>query len=167
MTRGWIASTPKLTVNILGPNDVAVEPAMLDTGAEANVMSYELAKSLGCPILSTEKLKLKTVSGQILQFAGMAKADIEIEHGVGCSTVFFLVRETKGQTLPMVLLGQPFTQAMRMTFEHGDNGAMDAVFHDPRDHQTCTVSVVPPVKKSVRAKHRQAYVTDEGSEEEN
>ena len=45
---------------------MAVELAMLDTGAEANVMSYELAKSLRCLILSTEKLKLKTVLGQIL-----------------------------------------------------------------------------------------------------
>jgi hypothetical protein len=168
VTRGWIVATPKLSVNIFGPTDVATESAMIDTGAEANVMTYELAKSLGCPILSTEKLKLRTVSGQILQFAGMAKADIEIEHGVGCSTVFFLVRETKGQTLPMVLLGQPFTQAMQMTFEHGDHGAMDAVFHDPRDHQTCTVSVVPPVKRSVRTKHhQQAYVENESSEEEN
>ncbi len=167
-TRGWIVATPKLSVNIMGPTDVALESAMLDTGAEANVMSYDLAKCLGCPILSTENLKLKTVSGQVLQFAGMAKADIEIEHGVGCTTVFFLVRETKGQTLPMVLLGQPFTRAMKMTFEHGDHGSMDAVFHDPRNHSTCTVSVVPPVKRLGRHKrHRQAYVEDASSEEEN
>ena len=66
-------ATPKLSVNIKGPTEAATELAMLDTGAEANVMTYELAKKLGCPILSTENLKLKTVSGQILQFAGMAK----------------------------------------------------------------------------------------------
>src|SRR6266536_3427808 len=167
-TRGWIVATPKLSVNIMGPTDVALESAMLDTWAEANVMSYDLAKCLGCPILSTENLKLKTVSGQVLQFAGIAKADIEIEHGVGCTTVFFLVQETKGQTLPMVLLGQPFTRAMKMTFEHGDHSSIDAVFHDPRNHSTCTVSVVPPVKRLGRHKrHRQAYVEDASSEEEN
>ena len=54
-----------------------------------------------------------------------------------------------------------------MTFKYKDNSAIDAVFYDLRDYQTCTVSVVPLVKKSVRAKHRQAYVTDKGSEEEN
>ena len=167
-TRGWIVATPKLPVTVIGPKEGSIESAMLDTGAEANVMSYELAKELGCPILSTEHLKLKTVSGQVLQFAGMAKVEIEIEHGVGCTTVFFLVRETKGQSLPMIILGQPFTQAMRMTFEHGSHGSMDAVFHDPRSHQTCTVSVVPPVKKSVRSwQNRHAYVEDASSEEEN
>jgi len=50
----------------MGPTDVASEPTMLDIGAEANVMLYELAKSLRYPILSTENLKLKTVSGQVL-----------------------------------------------------------------------------------------------------
>ena len=167
-TRGWVVATPKLPVTIIGPKEGTTEAAMLDTGAEANVMSYELAKGLGCPILSTEHLKLKTVSGQVLQFAGMAKVEVEIEHGVGCNTVFFLVRETKGQSLPMVLLGQPFTRAMKMTFEHGNHGSIDAVFHDPRSHQTCTVSVVPPVKKSLRSKQSQyAYVEDGSSEEEN
>ncbi len=54
--------TPKLLVNIIGPIDVALESAMLDTRAEANVMLYDLAKCLGCLILSIENLKLKTVS---------------------------------------------------------------------------------------------------------
>ena len=39
---------------------------MLNTGAEANMISYELAKELRCLILSIEYLKLKTVSGQVL-----------------------------------------------------------------------------------------------------
>jgi len=58
--------TPKILVNLIGPTDVATELAMLNTRAEANVMSYELAKSLRCLILSTKKLKLRTVSGQML-----------------------------------------------------------------------------------------------------
>ena len=66
MTYRWIILTPKLTVNILGPNNIAVELAILNTRAEANVMLYELTKSLRCLILSTKKLKLKTVLGQIL-----------------------------------------------------------------------------------------------------
>jgi len=54
--------TPKLLVNIIGLIDIALESAMLNTRAEANVMSYDLAKCLRCLILSTENLKLKTVS---------------------------------------------------------------------------------------------------------
>ena len=45
---------------------MVVEPAMLNIGAEANVILYELAKGLRCLILSTKKLKLKTISRQIL-----------------------------------------------------------------------------------------------------
>ena len=39
---------------------------MLNTRVEANVMLYKLTKSLRCLILSTKKLKLKTISRQIL-----------------------------------------------------------------------------------------------------
>ena len=59
-------ATPKLLIYIIGPLDTASKTSILDTGAEANVMPYELAKSLGCPILSIENLKLKTMSGQVL-----------------------------------------------------------------------------------------------------
>ncbi len=93
-------------------------------------MSYDLTKCLRCPILSIENLKLKTVSGQVLQFTRIAKVDIEIEHGVRYTIVFFLVQETKGQTLLMVLLRQPFTRAMKMTFEHKDHSSIDTVFHN-------------------------------------
>ena len=55
------------------------------------MISYKLAKELGCPILSTEHLKLKIVSGQILQFIGIAKVEIKIEYRVSCTIVFFLV----------------------------------------------------------------------------
>jgi len=54
--------TPKILVNLIGPIDVVTELVMLNTRAEANVMLYELAKSLRCLILSTKKLKLRTVS---------------------------------------------------------------------------------------------------------
>ena len=54
--------TPKILVNLIGPTDVVTELVMLNTRAEANVMSYKLAKSLRCLILSTKKLKLRTVS---------------------------------------------------------------------------------------------------------
>ena len=96
VSKGWIVATPKLPICIIGPLETASKTSMLDIGAEANVMPYELAKSLGCPILSTENLKLKTMSRQVLQFAGMAKVEIEVEHRVGYTTTFFLVKESKG-----------------------------------------------------------------------
>ena len=53
-------------MNIIGPIEGVSKPIILDTGAEANVMLYKLTKSLGCPILTIENLKLKTVLGQVL-----------------------------------------------------------------------------------------------------
>ena len=62
-TRGWVVATPKLPVTIIGPKEGTTEAIMLDTGAEANVMSYELVKGLRCLILSIKYFKFKTVSG--------------------------------------------------------------------------------------------------------
>ena len=55
-------ATPKLLVNILGPINIVVELAILNTRVEANIILYKLTKYLRCLILSTKNLKLKTVS---------------------------------------------------------------------------------------------------------
>jgi hypothetical protein len=59
-----------------------------------------IAKGLGCPILSTEHLKLRTVSGQVIRFLGIAKVSIKVEHRVGYDNVFFLIDKST-----IVLLG--------------------------------------------------------------
>ena len=56
-------TTLKLLVTIIRPKEGNIKSAMLDIGVEANMISYELAKELGCLILSTEHLKLKMVLG--------------------------------------------------------------------------------------------------------
>jgi len=56
--------TPKLLVNLSRPNNVLLETVILNTRAKANVISYILIRSLGYPILNTDKLKLKTMLGQ-------------------------------------------------------------------------------------------------------
>ena len=96
----------------------------------------------------------------------MAKVEIKVEHRVGCTITFFLVKESKGQHLPMVLLRQPFTRAMKMTFEHGEHRSIDVVLYDPNSNSTYIVSVVPLVKKSLR-NVPYTQVKDAGSEGEN
>ena len=158
--KGWIIGTPRMTVNAMGPSDVDTTVAILDTGAEANVMPLSMAKGLGCPILSTEHLKLRTVSGQVMRFSGMAKVSIEVEHGVGCDTVFFLIDKST-----IVLLGQPFIKAMKLTFEYPEDGSIEAVMVSPKSKgSTCTVMVVPPVKLGYRAA-KQAFAEEESDDE--
>ena len=131
-------------------------------------MIYELIKSLRCPILSIENLKLKIVSSQILQFARIVKAEVEIKYRVRCIIVFFLVRESKGQTLLIVLFGQLFTRAMRITFEHRDYRDMDTVFYDLQNRHICTVSIVSLTKRYIQSDpYQYTYIEDNHPEEEN
>ena len=60
-TQEWIIATLKLLVTIIRLKEESIKSAILNTGAEANIISYELTKELRCLILSIEYLKLKTV----------------------------------------------------------------------------------------------------------
>jgi hypothetical protein len=168
---GWIVSTPKLDITVAGPKSKTIREAMVDTGAEANVLPTSLARALGCPILGTQNLKMRTVSGQIIQFAGMSKVFVEIAHGVSCETVFFLVDHAT-----LILLGQPFARKMKLSLEHPSDGSMDATFTDPSTQETCTVTVVTPLQQNstviptLERKPRstqRAYVEEWSEEEEN
>ena len=154
VTREQIIATPKLLVSIKGPTEAATKLAILNTRAEANVMTYELTKKLSCLILSIENLKLKIVSSQVLQFIGIAKAKIKIEYRIRYTTVFFLVQESREQTLLIVLLRQLFIQAIKITFEHRDYSLIDTIFYDLYSYSTYTILVVPLVKRLVRTNYQ-------------
>ena len=55
-------ATPKVLINLIRSIDITIELVILNTRVEVNVMLYKLTKSLRCLILSTKKLKLRTVS---------------------------------------------------------------------------------------------------------
>ena len=89
----------------------------------------------------------------------MAKVSIEVEHGVGCDTVFFLIDKST-----IVLLGQPFIKAIKLTFEYLEDGSIEAVMVSPKSKgSTCTVMVVPPVKLGYRAA-KQAFAKEESDD---
>jgi hypothetical protein len=79
---------------------VDITIAILDTRAKVNVMPLLIAKGLGCLILSTEHLKLRTVSSQVIKFLGIAKVSIKVKHRVSYNTIFFLINKST-----IVLLG--------------------------------------------------------------
>src|ERR1700721_2788937 len=132
----------KLDIIVAGPKSKAIREAMVDIGAEANVLPTSLARALGCLILGTQNLKIRTVSGQIIQFARMSKVFVEIRHRVSCKMVFFLVDHAT-----LVLLGQPFARKMKLLLEHPSNSSIDATFTDPSTQETCTVIVVASLQK--------------------
>ena len=133
---------PKLDIIVAGPKNKATREAIVDTEAKANVLPTSLARALGCLILRTQNLKMRTVSGQIIQFARISKVFVEFAHRVRCKTVFFLVDHAT-----LVLLGQPFARKMKLSLEHLSNSSIDATFIDPSTQETCTVTVVAPLQK--------------------
>src|ERR1700721_4729619 len=85
---------------------------------------------------------MRTVSRQIIQFAGMSKVFVEIAHRVSCKTVFFLV-----DYVTLVLLGQPFARKMKLSLKHLSNSSIDATFTDLSTQETCIVIVVTSLQK--------------------
>src|ERR1700721_1932786 len=116
---------PKLDIIVAGPKNKAIRKAMVDTKAKANVLPTSLARALGCLILGTQNLKIRTVSRQIIQFARISKVFVEITYRVSCKTVFFLVNYAT-----LVLLGQPFARKMKLSLKHLSNSSIDATFID-------------------------------------
>src|ERR1700721_2558691 len=133
---------PKLNIKVAGTKNKAIREAMVDIEAKANVLPTSLARALGCLILGTQNLKMRTVSGQIIQFARMSKVFVEIAYRVSCKTVFFLVDH-----VTLVFLGQPFARKMKLSLEHPSNSSIDATFTDLSTQETCTVIVVASLQK--------------------
>src|SRR6202021_2830669 len=133
---------PKLDITVAGPKNKATKEAMVDTRAKANVLPTSLARALGCLILGTQNLKMRTVSRQIIQFARMSKVFVEIAYKVSCKTVFFLVNYAT-----LVLLGQQFARKMKLSLEHPSNSSIDATFTDLSTQKTCIVIVVASLQK--------------------
>jgi hypothetical protein len=158
----WVVTTPRLEVNLMGPNGVETSLVILDTGAECNILPLSVARELGCAILSVEDFRLSSVSGEHIRFAGMARVKVEIEHGVGCEDMFFLIDRA-----PKILLGQPFVAKMKMTFLHREDGSWDGVFVDPQHpRSTCTVMVVPPLRRARKRRVAMQPHVEEVSDEE-
>ena len=133
---------PKLDITVARPKNKATREAIVDIRAKANVLPTSLARALGCLILGTQNLKIRTVSRQIIQFAGMSKVFVEIAYRVSCKTVFFLVNYAT-----LVLLRQPFARKMKLSLKHPNNSSIDATFTDPSTQETCTITVVASLQK--------------------
>ena len=61
--KGQIVSMPKLDITVAGPKSKAIRKAIVDIGAKTNDLATSLARALGCLILGTQNLKIRTISG--------------------------------------------------------------------------------------------------------
>ncbi len=97
----YTAPTPKLKVKV---NDEKLTYALLDTGAEVNVMTSELAREARLVVRPHTHITLIAHSGERRRFDGVCE-DVKISVGGVCSINPIFVISKADQRL---LLGQPF-----------------------------------------------------------
>lgn len=111
----YAAATPKLKVRL---NDEMSVQALLDTGAEINVMTSEVAKAAGLAVRANPRLTLVSHAGDRRQFDGICE-DVEIDIG-GIKTYepIFVVTSADHR----LILGQPYIFSSRLTIAAEDDG---------------------------------------------
>ena len=152
--REYAAKTPKIRVKI---GDVVVD-AMLDTGAEVNVMTKALADKAGLTVRTNLLLSLKTVSGEMRKFDGACE-DVDVTIGGLTNVQTIMVIDDIEHKL---ILGQPFFHDAQLTFEYDEEGYQCAKFMNEERTKTGITRVCPPQGKA----WRKARVENEMSENE-
>jgi len=138
----YAAKTPKLLVKV----DGAPTRAMLDTGAEVNVITRAAADELGLPVRTDLLLALKAVSGDTRVFDGACE-DVEIDIGGVVNHQTLLVLNKSEHTL---ILGAPFFHDAQVTFEYDDSGNQYAKLLSEDREKVATVRVCAPQSKQDR-----------------
>jgi hypothetical protein len=139
----YAAKTSKLSVKVNG----TTTQAMLDTGAEVNVITCSAAEELGLPIRTDLLLALKAVSGDTRVF-DRACEDVEIDIGGVVNHQTLLVLNNSKHTL---ILGAPFFHDAQVTFDYNDDGYQYARILSEDREKVATVQVCIPQGKSSRA----------------
>jgi hypothetical protein len=138
----YAAKTPKLSVKVDGTST----KAMLDTGAEVNVITRSAAEELGLPVRTDLLLALKAVSGDTRAFDGACE-DVEIDIGGVINYQTLLVLNNSEHTL---ILGSPFFHDAQVTFEYDEDGYQYAKILSEDREKVATVRVCVPQGKANR-----------------
>jgi hypothetical protein len=152
--RAYAAKTPKLLVKV----DGAPTQAMLDTGAEVNVITRGAADKLGLPVRTDLLLALKAVSGDTRVFDGACE-DVEIDVGGVVNHQTLLVLNKSEHTL---ILGASFFHDAQVTFEYDDAGNQYAKMLSEDHEKVATVRVCAPQSRKDRESRTTAEI--EGKE---
>jgi len=109
----YVAATPKVKVSLDQSEGVT---ALLDTGAEVNVMTQDLADMLELPIRPEGQMVLVSHTGDVAPFIGVCE-NVRVRIGrVEIDQHFFVIPTGEH---PLVL-GQPFSYASRLTYDYAD-----------------------------------------------
>jgi len=115
--------TPKIEVTL---NEKAVVTAVLDTGAEVNIMSRAFADAAKLTILKGRTITFSTISRKNMPFDGLIKNVSVNAGGIAVYTDFFVVASTQTD----VLLGMPYLLETKFTLKYPGDGTVQAVLED-------------------------------------
>jgi hypothetical protein len=83
-----------------GPQGSIEYEGIIDTGAEVNILSEKLSRSIGRVVYNTTDYRISTTTRAEFGFAGMVKLRAEVADRIGYKDTFFLVKGA-----PKILLG--------------------------------------------------------------
>jgi hypothetical protein len=111
-----MVAVPKVKVSISGSLEIE---AMIDSGAEVNIISRRAADAAGLPIQTQVRLGIKSVSGEVLPLDGICEnVAVDIRGITNFQTL--MVFDGSGHDL---ILGCPFIRQAQATFYYTDDGA--------------------------------------------
>ncbi len=125
--RMFVVRSPRVMVRI---GSLSIK-ALIDCGAEANLMTVELAARAGLPIRPNPKLGMVGHLGERERFGGLCE---EVPVSVGSVTVssnFFTLQKAENE----LVLGQPFIVASLLSFSYSDGGQNATIVNDERTKQ--------------------------------
>jgi hypothetical protein len=140
--RTYAAATPKIRVKI--GNTYA--DAMLDSGAEVNVMTRALANRAELTVRTNLALALKTVSGERRKFDGACE-EVEVSVGGISNTQTIMVIDEIDHKL---ILGCLFFHDAQLTFVYDDEGYQCAKFTNEDRTKIATTRVCRPQSREWR-----------------
>jgi hypothetical protein len=123
----YTVKSPRMVVNLGGEASVR---ALLDTGAEINVMTLDIAQEAGLAMRRNPKLVLVSHTGNTRGFVGVCE-NVEVQvGGIVTKQHIFVVDEADH----LLVLGQPFVLATQLTFSYeGQNQHATLVGKDGKE----------------------------------
>ena len=113
--------------------------ALLDTGAEMNVMTRELMEDANLAMRRGPKLELVSHTGHSRPFLGLCE-DVEVAIGELKTRHLIFVVEAGDHDL---VLGQPFLNSVKFSQEYKSDGIFDTITHR-HTHQTAVFWALAP-----------------------
>ena len=146
-SHSWYSmGSPKAKVRL---EDGSKVTALLDTGAEINVMTREVMEDAGLAMRRGPKLELVSHTGHSRPFLGLCE-DVEIAIG-GLKTrhPIFVVEQGDHD----LVLGQPFLNSVKFSQEYKPDGIFGTITH-PYTHQSAVFRTLAPQDPANRTEHQ-------------